>query len=93
MVALALKRLGITGTTMHGSGQHFAIGPRNLGDVDRAIVELQLADAISNATEESYRRLTAIERRRKALEADRGWLGGETIADNIIAFHASARPT
>jgi integrase len=92
-LALALKRLGITGTTMHGVRSTFRDWAGDLVDVDRATAEQQLAHAISNATEDLPRRLTAIKRRRKALEACRGWPSGETMTDNVIAFHASVRPT
>jgi hypothetical protein len=50
-----LKRLDIIGTSMHEARSSFRDRTGDLGEVDRATAEQQLAHAISVPTEESYR--------------------------------------
>jgi integrase len=83
----AMERLGVEGITNHGWRSVWADWAGDLGNIEHSVATFQLAHGIRDATESAYRRKTAVERRRQALEAYHAWLAGETIeADNVVTF-------
>jgi integrase len=87
-IAPALKRLGIANTSLHGFRSSFRDWASEIGDVPREVAEFQLGHKFGSAVEQSYRRMSAIEARRQAVEKYARWLSGETGA--VIAFPSKA---
>jgi integrase len=77
------KKLGIEGVSLHGWRSVWRDWAGDIADVPRDIAEAQLSHSLG-ATEASYRRLTAIEKRRAVLEMYSRWLAGETAT--VIPF-------
>jgi integrase len=84
--AKALLKIGIT-YPPHSWRSIFRDFAGDIADVPRDIAEAQLAHKLG-ATEGSYRRLTAVEKRRALLSGYHAWLHGETVG-NVVQFPAA----
>jgi integrase len=78
-----LWRMGITDATPHGFRSSFRDWAGDCTNFPREIAEAALAHAVGNATEEAYRRGTALEKRRELMNA---W-ASYCAAPNIVPFH------
>ncbi len=72
-----LKRMAVTGVTVHGFRSSFADWAGEETSFPRELAEMALAHAVGNAVERSYRRGDALEKRRELLTAWAAWCGGE----------------
>ena len=88
-IAPALKRIGITGITLHGWRSVARDALADMLDVDRETCEFVLAH-VAKGVEGAYRRETALAKRRVAMERYASWLAGETLATNVVKFPSSA---
>jgi integrase len=88
-IAPALKRIGITGITLHGWRSVARDALADVLDVDRETCEFVLAH-VAKGVEGAYRRETALAKRRVAMERYASWLAGETAATNVVKFPATA---
>jgi integrase len=80
---LILRRMGLSVTT-HGFRSSFRDWAGNRTTFSREVAEEALAHTIGNATERSYRREPALEKRKKLMSAWAGYC--EPKADNVIAM-------
>jgi integrase len=80
-----LKRMGITGVTVHGFRSSFRDWAGDRTSYPRDTVEMALAHAIGNATEAAYRRGDAFDKRRQLMEA---WAGfcSTPAAERIVTM-------
>jgi integrase len=87
-ISPALKRLGIDNTSLHGFRSSWSDWCSEIGDVPRDVAEFQLGHRVGSAVEQAYRRMSAIDARRQAVEKYARWLSGET--GQVIAFPSKA---
>jgi integrase len=80
----APMKAGIDVATAHGWRSVFRDWAGDIGDVPRDLAESALAHSLSGV-EASYRRRTAVERRREVMESYGRWLNGEGVAQ-VIPF-------
>jgi integrase len=85
----ALKRLGITSTSLHGFRASWRDWASEIGDVPREVAEFQLGHKFGSAVEQSYRRMSAIEARRAAVEKYADWLAGREPASNVVPLRTA----
>ncbi|MCF6326879.1 MAG: site-specific integrase [Devosiaceae bacterium] len=64
-----LKRMGITGATVHGFRSSFRDWAGDATDFPREIAETALAHVVGDATERAYRRLDSFEKRTTMMNA------------------------
>jgi integrase len=69
MLQLALKRMGREGATVHGFRSAFRDWAGNETHFPREICEQALGHVVGNQVEQAYRRDTALEKRRKLMDA------------------------
>jgi integrase len=87
----ALKRLGIGGpATLHGFRSLAADTMADRLDIDRETREFVLAH-VPGGVEAAYRRETAVEKRRVAMQKYADFLAGKTPDTNVVAFAAKSR--
>jgi integrase len=80
----APKEVGIAAATAHGWRSVFRDWCGDIGDIERDLAEAALAHSLASV-EASYRRRTAVERRRKVMEDYSRWLSGDGVGQ-VIAF-------
>jgi integrase len=68
LLALLQRRMK-RGVTVHGFRSAFRDWAGDVGEVPRELAEASLAHVVKDATERAYRRKTAVERRRKVMQA------------------------
>ena len=68
LLALLQRRMN-RAVTVHGFRSTFRDWCGDEGDVPRELAEASLAHVVRDATERAYRRKTAVERRRKVMQA------------------------
>ena len=80
----ALQQLGVA-VTVHGFRSTFRdwAGDKTVG-FPSDLIEFALAHRVGNATEEAYRRKTAVEQRRKLMEDWAAYCERPPVTDNIV---------
>jgi len=68
-MSMVLRRAGRNDVTVHGFRSSFRDWAGDIADYPRELAEAALAHAIGNATEQAYRRGTALDKRRPMMEA------------------------
>jgi integrase len=84
-IAPALKRAGVTNSTLHGFRSSFRSWAAENGTDDN-VAELSLAHKIGNSVQQAYYRTTLLEKRRVCMEAYCDWLAGKEPASNVLEF-------
>jgi integrase len=87
----ALQRLGVA-VTVHGFRSSFRDWAGDKTAFPRDLIEFALAHRVGDATEEAYRRNTAVERRRKLMEDWAGFCARPPQADNVIPMERKPIP-
>jgi integrase len=86
--AMTLRRvmesMGVD-VTVHGFRSTFRDWAGDCTDYPRDLVEIALAHAVESEVEAAYRRSTAIEKRRKLMEAWAAFCAGAAV-DNVVQF-------
>lgn len=88
-MSMLLRRMGHGGITTHGFRSTFRDWAGDATEFPRDLVEQALAHAVGDATERAYRRGTAIERRRRLMDAWAGYLAptaAAAVADDFDAL-------
>ena len=80
LLALLQRRMK-RNVTVHGFRSAFRDWAGDEGDVPRELAEASLAHVVKDATERAYRRKTAIERRRKVMQA---WCDYCMLPSNVV---------
>jgi integrase len=88
-LAMALRRLGRIGCTVHGFRSSFRDWAGESTDFAREVAEAALAHRVGDAAELAYRRGTAVEKRRKLMKAWADFIDGETRV--VVQLRAGAR--
>lgn len=84
-LAMALRRAGGTGYTVHGFRSSFRDWVGDETAFPREVAEAALAHTIKDATERAYRRATALEKRRELMRAWGSFLDGSR-SGNVVAI-------
>jgi integrase len=66
---MVLRRMKIEDATVHGFRSSFRDWAGNVSNFPREVVETALAHVIGDKAEQAYRRMDALEKRRKLMEA------------------------
>jgi integrase len=82
--APALKRIGITNTTLHGFRSSFRDWASEIGGIDDNVAELSLNHKVGNAVQQAYFRTTLFDKRKVAMSAWSDWLAGREPALNVV---------
>jgi integrase len=91
-IAPALKRVGVTNSTLHGFRSSFRDWAAENG-IDDNVAELSLAHKIGNSVQQAYYRTTLFEKRRAATQAYCDWLAGKEPVSNVVSFVAAKEVT
>src|SRR5262245_29279540 len=81
-----LKRLA-PGVSVHGFRSSFRDWAGECTSFDREVIEHALAHKLPDKTERAYRRGTAIEKRRKLMEAWAQYCSGSAMSGKVVALH------
>ena len=84
---MLMRRMGIENATVHGFRSGFRDWCGDETEFPREIAEAALAHKVGNAVERAYRRSSALEKRRRLMEAWSDYCGG-AIAGNVIPLRA-----
>lgn len=87
-LAMLLRRMGVTGVTVHGFRSAFRDWAGNETAFPREVAEAALAHLIGNDVERAYRRGDALEKRRLLMEAWALWCE-PTAGENVVKFKKS----
>jgi integrase len=85
---LVLKRLRPAGATMHGFRSSFRDWAGDCTNHPRDVVEAALAHAIENKAEAAYRRSTAIEKRRKLMDAWAAYCDQPAAGAKVVSINS-----
>jgi hypothetical protein len=88
--APALRRIGITNTTLHGFRSSFRDWASELGGIDDNVAELSLNHKVGNAVQQAYLRTTLFDKRKVAMAAYADWLARREPASNVVSFPSKA---
>lgn len=83
-----LERMGVENATPHGFRSSFRDWCGDATDFSREVAEAALAHKVGNDVERSYRRGTALEKRRRLMELWAGFLAGGAAGGNVVPLRA-----
>jgi integrase len=87
--APALKRIGITNTTLHGFRSSFRDWASEIGGIEDNVAELSLNHKVGNAVQQAYFRTTLFDKRKVAMAAYADWLQGREPASNVVPLRTA----
>lgn len=87
---MVIRRLGVTGATVHGFRSSFRDWAGELTSFPREVAEAALAHQITDEAERAYRRGDALEKRRKLMEAWANYL--TKPRGDVVQLGRSIRP-
>jgi integrase len=86
-----LQMMGVEGLTTHGFRSTFRDWAGDRTAFDRETIEFALAHGITDATEAAYRRGTAMEKRRKLMEAWAKYCSSPAAGSNVVPLKVTKR--
>jgi integrase len=84
-IAPALRRVGVTNSTLHGFRSSFRSWAAESG-IDDNVAELSLAHKIGNSVQQAYYRTSLLDKRRVCMEAYCDFLTGKEPMSNVVEF-------